>query len=64
MSEAVFRRCSVKRYSEKPCKIHRKTPEQVFSCEFGKNFMNTFFVEHLGTVSYEMYTLLVSLKSF
>ena len=39
-----------------------ETLAQVFSCEFCKNFKNTFFVEHLWTTASRL-TICQSLKS-
>ena len=49
--------------------IHRKTrvletPTRVFSCEYCKNFKNTYFEEHLRTTASVTKTLIVSLLSF
>ena len=58
---ASHRNCSVKKCSEKFCKIHKKTPVSespywkkdsdtgafLFFCEFGEIFKNNLFTEHL-----------------
>ena len=49
--EAVARRCSAIRVflkiSPHACNFFKKTPTQVFSCEFCEIFKNTFSTEHL-----------------
>ena len=44
-----FARCSLQKWSHFSQLYEKVTPAQVFSCEFLRNFKNTYSVEHLQT---------------
>ena len=37
----------IKSQAFRPANLLKKTPKQVFSCEYRENFKNNFFIEHL-----------------
>ena len=78
-SEAVVRRCSVKRCSQKFLKIHRKTPVpqtcnfikketlvQGVSCEFCEISKNTFFyrIPLLAAFNYKRFKRIIKFRVF